>query len=443
MCAERQDEVTIARSFKRTFIAIGLKAIEWCFPILHGINHAGRALSSAACASGGFFVRMAIPLYRVWWMFRRASMQQRGGELLASVLMNRTTVQVAFAVLLLLVAVQSLQAREYGGFVGERPLLRAFITSEDPSLQEEVIAGPAAPTAEPSFRAASIQALVPTVLGAEVVRAAAPQISGYALMQPVLTDTAVEDHGRQGVSLYTVELGDTTSTIAERFGLRTSTVLWTNNLSSSSFIRPGQTLKVLPADGVLHTVKRGDTLEKIAKTYEANAEEVLEFNRLVDADDIEPGDALIVVGGKPKAATPTPRPAKAIAKAVAMPLPEIPGKFFWPSTATYRISQYFTWRHHGVDIAIAQGTPIYASDPGTVVSSGWLSGYGYQVTIEHGNGLKTRYAHSSKLLVAKGQQVDRGQQIALVGSTGRSTGPHIHYEVFANGARVNPFQYLR
>ncbi|MDO8463266.1 MAG: peptidoglycan DD-metalloendopeptidase family protein [bacterium] len=418
--------------------------MEGCLQLMRTLVRMGGPLAAVAHALGLIVVRGAVPFYRAWWTFRRMTLRRKMhvAELLAAVLTNRSFVTVAFAGVLLIVAGQSTYAHTYGGFVGERPLLRAFIAGEEPELVEELVAGPAARTVEPTFRAASVRALTPTVLGAEVTLAAVPQTSGYALMQPVLTDTAVEDHGRKGVTTYTVELGDTPSTIAERFGIRTSTVLWANTLSAWSLIRPGQTLKILPTDGVLHTVKRGDTLEKISKHYSADAEEVLEFNRLVDADDIEAGDTLIIIGGRPYQA-PAPVVTTPVKKAEQKPLPSIPGKFFWPSISEYRISQYYHWAHHGIDVAVNYGTSIYASDPGTVVSAGWLGGYGYQVTIDHGNGLETRYAHSSKLLVSKGQQVERGQELAKVGSTGRSTGPHIHYEVYANNVRVNPFQYLR
>lgn len=435
--------VRIARSLTRTAIAVGLKTLEGLFAIARAARWFGTHGSTAIPVLGRACARVIIPCYRLAWTFRRVThtARRRGIAQLIVALTSRTTAYAAFVVIILVVATQSIHAREYGGFVGAQPLLRQFVVGDLEEVAAEVVAGPAPRVSGPTFRAASVQSgLTPTVLGATVAFQAPPPTAGFAIVQPVLTDTAVEDSGRKGVTSYTVEEGDTPSTIAERFGLRTTTILWANSLTSWSLIRPGQTLVVLPTDGIMHTVKRGETLEKIAARYRADAEETLEFNRLVDADDINVGDVLIVPGGKPPAVIAPPAPARVI---VAKPLPSIPGKFFWPSIASYRISQYFSWRHHGVDIAVAHGTPVYASDPGTVKSSGWISGYGYQVTIDHGNGLQTRYAHNSKLLVAKGQQVERGQQIALVGSTGRSTGPHIHFEVFANGVRVNPFQYLR
>jgi LysM repeat protein len=376
---------------------------------------------------------------------RRVSVHGRlhGTEAIVRLFTNRFVLQGAFAAVILIIASQTIHAREFGGFIGKRALLSSFITSEEADLtEEEVVEGPALPIVRPTFRAASISsALQPTVLAAEATFEAPPATAGLAIIQPILTDAAVEETGRAGIQMYTVEPGDTPSTIAERFGLNTSTILWENKLQAWSMIRPGDVLRVLPTDGVSHTVTRGETLEGIAKRYGADAEEILEFNRLVDADDIDIGDLLIIPGGRPPAVVAPPvirRPARP-----ALPLPSIAGKFLWPSEAGYRISQYFTWRHHGVDVAVAAGTNVFASEAGTVVSSGWIRGYGYQVLIDHGSGLQTRYAHNSKLLVSKGQPVTRGQVIALVGSTGRSTGPHIHFEVYANGVRVNPFRYLR
>jgi murein DD-endopeptidase MepM/ murein hydrolase activator NlpD len=126
------------------------------------------------------------------------------------------------------------------------------------------------------------------------------------------------------------------------------------------------------------------------------------------------------------------------------------GSFRWPTSG--RITSYFGGRrspggigstnHKGIDIAVPRGTPIYAADGGTVTYAGWMSGYGYLVEINHGNGLVTRYAHNSKLLVDVGTLVDEGQKIALMGRTGRATGVHLHYEVLKDGRQVNPARFL-
>jgi murein DD-endopeptidase MepM/ murein hydrolase activator NlpD len=108
-----------------------------------------------------------------------------------------------------------------------------------------------------------------------------------------------------------------------------------------------------------------------------------------------------------------------------------------------RITQYFSWSHHAVDIANHVGTPIYAADAGVVETEGWGRGYGNQIVIDHGGGKKTRYGHLSKFYVSKGQEVEKGETIAAMGSTGNSTGPHLHFEVMINGTKYNPLNYVR
>ena len=118
-------------------------------------------------------------------------------------------------------------------------------------------------------------------------------------------------------------------------------------------------------------------------------------------------------------------------------------KMQWP-TVGYRITQYYSWRHTGLDIGNKVGTPLYAADSGVVEKAGWNSGgYGNMVLINHGGGIKTRYAHASKLYVKVGDHVSKGEAVAAMGSTGRSTGPHIHFEVIINGRLLNPLNYIR
>ena len=114
----------------------------------------------------------------------------------------------------------------------------------------------------------------------------------------------------------------------------------------------------------------------------------------------------------------------------------------WPTVGA-RITQYFSWRHVGVDIANKTGTPLYAADAGVVEFAGWATGYGNSIVINHGGGKKTRYGHASKLFVKVGDEVEKGENIAAMGSTGWSTGPHLHFEVMINGAKYNPLNYIR
>lgn len=256
---------------------------------------------------------------------------------------------------------------------------------------------------------------------------------------------------RTQVEEYIVQDGDTVGSIARQFGIGSTTVLAANGLSARSVIRPGQKLRILPLDGIVYVVKRGDTLAKIAKTYDSDPQKILETNGLADASDLAAGVELILPDGRAPA-PPAPKPPTRIAgtiKDVFVPpaASDRVGttKLLWP-TAARRITQYYKRAHTGVDIAGPVGTPIYASDDGTVISSGWnRGGYGNMIIVDHGGGLFTRYAHGSKLLVGVGDAVKRGDVIMLMGSTGRSTGPHLHYEVMlgSTGRRTNPLDYVR
>ncbi len=242
---------------------------------------------------------------------------------------------------------------------------------------------------------------------------------------------------------YVVEAGDILGAIAEKFGISVTTILWANDLSYYSVIRPGQKLKILPTDGLVYTVKSGDTLEKIAKTYQSDINDIIDFNKLASANDLAAGQNLLLPGGvKPTVYQPTTRTVSSVLTTTPAATASN-SKLLWPTNST-RITQYFNWQHSGLDIGNSIGQPIYASEAGKVTTAGWNSGgYGYYVIINHGNGLETLYAHSSKLYVKVGDIVSRGDIIAAIGSTGWSTGPHIHYEVRVNGVRKNPLNYIK
>jgi murein DD-endopeptidase MepM/ murein hydrolase activator NlpD len=249
---------------------------------------------------------------------------------------------------------------------------------------------------------------------------------------------------------YAVQDGDTVASIADRFGLTMSTVLAANGLSSRGLIRPGQVLRILPVDGVIYKIKKGDTLLKIAQTYRSELEKIMEMNGL-SSEMVAVGTELILPDGRAPA-PPAPKPPSRLAsniRDVFIPPPAADrvgtSKLLWP-TAVRRITQYYRRGHTGVDIAGPMGTPIYASDDGVVVTSGWnRGGYGNMIIVDHGNGILTRYAHHTKNLVGVGDAVKRGDVIALMGSTGRSTGPHLHFEVMlgSTSRRANPLDYVR
>jgi murein DD-endopeptidase MepM/ murein hydrolase activator NlpD len=244
---------------------------------------------------------------------------------------------------------------------------------------------------------------------------------------------------------YAVETGDTITGIAEKFGLNPETLIWSNpELEyNPDLLSVGQTLTILPVNGVYHQVGGGDTIAGIAATFKTDPMLILNhpLNEL-DPDNplIVPGEWLIVPGGSKPI-----KPRTVVAYAYDGPLPEDAtlgtGLFSWPSTGS--ISQGFYSYHPGVDIAGWMGAPVLASDSGYVVAAGWDgTGYGLSVVVDHGNGFQTLYAHLQTAYVTPGESVTKGQQIAEMGSTGNSTGPHLHFELRQGTIQRNPYGFL-
>lgn len=251
-------------------------------------------------------------------------------------------------------------------------------------------------------------------------------------------DEGSATHGQ--ISTYVVRQGDSLSKIAEMFDVSVNTIIWANNLKGG-VIHEGQTLVILPISGVRHTIKSGETLQAIANKYKADLGEVLDYNNISESAVLAVGDVLTI----PNAELPAPAPIKktiASTPKLTAPLkgangPSFPGYFQRPVKGGVRTQGLHGY--NGVDIAAPVGTPIYAAAAGTVIvssSGGWNLGYGNYIVISHPNGTQTLYAHASKLLVSLGERVEQGQNIALMGSTGKSTGSHVHFEI--RGAK-NPF----
>jgi len=260
--------------------------------------------------------------------------------------------------------------------------------------------------------------------------------------------------GGRTITYYTVKVGDTLSGLAKSFGVSINTIIWQNGLSAKSVIRPGDKLTILPVSGTLHKVKSGDSLSKIAKLYKADANAIANFNNL-KGDRVVIGQSLIIPGGQ-QPATVASQVSQTISKNLKPKVQQVfsnvkktikdnvgSGTMTWP-TVGHRITQYYSLRHNGLDIANKVGTPIYAAAGGKVeiAATGWNGGYGNTVLINHGK-LKTRYGHFSRLYVKAGQTVEKGQVIGEMGSTGRSTGSHLHFEVISGKVRYNPLNYIR
>ena len=265
------------------------------------------------------------------------------------------------------------------------------------------------------------------------------------------THTNVSQKPRSEIIEYTVESGDTLSGIALKFAVTPETIKWANDLSDVHSISPGQKLKILPVSGVAYTVKSGDTLESVAKKYQADAQAIVDFpfNDIPDDFSLKSGQTLVVPDGQPPEVKVPPRvrpQPQYIARGPSSPAFEAPGGagFVWP-TSTTGISQYFAWYHPGIDMPNPSRPGVAASDGGTVVIAGWPDNYGYgnRVVIDHENGYRTLYSHLSNVYVSIGQTVSRGQIIGQMGSTGRSTGTHLHFEIHFKGVPVNPLNILK
>jgi murein DD-endopeptidase MepM/ murein hydrolase activator NlpD len=246
---------------------------------------------------------------------------------------------------------------------------------------------------------------------------------------------------------HVVGAGDTLSGIANRYGISVNTILWANNLTEKSLLKPGQKLIILPTSGVEYTVKSGDTMASIARKYGIDQSKIVSFNNL-EAGKLSAGQKIVIPGGRqitPAAPTKyTAAKPEVTLKNIFVAPTKSTGIMFWP-TSSHRINQYYKGAiHAGLDLDGDIGSPIYAADDGVITTLGWnTGGYGNRIIINHGNGVVTLYAHLSKFKSSLGQQVSKGQLIGYMGSTGRSTGPHLHFEVRISGGFKNPLAYIK
>ncbi len=237
------------------------------------------------------------------------------------------------------------------------------------------------------------------------------------------------------VSVYTVRPGDDLETIARLFNVSVNTIRWSNDLKKGQALKVGETLAILPITGVKHIVKRGDSLKSIANKYKGDIQEIIVYNDLNPNEELKVGETIIIPDGEEGTIVQTVRQTT---KVVAKPSNSASrGYYLWP-VAGGRKTQGLHG-HNAIDIGAPVGTPVYASADGRVILarySGWNGGYGNYFIISHSNGTQTLYSHCNKIYVSVGQRVEKGEVVGTVGSTGRSTGPHLHFEV--RGA-ANPF----
>ena len=237
---------------------------------------------------------------------------------------------------------------------------------------------------------------------------------------------------------YKVQNGDSISTIARKFGLtNVGTLISVNDISNVRQLAAGQKLKIPSIDGIIYTVKSGDSINTIVEKNKISLKELLDVNDLT-TEVLHAGQQLFL----PRAAL----DQKTLKTAMG-------DRFILPISAKFRWSSPYGWRedpiahvrsfHTGTDMACPTGTPILASMSGKVITTGVNRVYGNYVIIDHGNGYQTLYAHMSKIIAQKGQWVSQGTRIGLVGSTGYSTGPHLHFTVYKNGKMINPLTILK
>lgn len=243
------------------------------------------------------------------------------------------------------------------------------------------------------------------------------------------------------ISVYVVRKGDTLSEIARMFDVSVNTIIWGNNLSGANDVHPGDTLVILPVSGIERTIVKGDTLKSLAKKYNADVNEIAQYNGLGVTDTLVVGATIIIPGGEISAPAPITR--KRIASTIREPYlggggSLLAGFFSNPIPGALLTQGLHGW--NGIDLGAARGTPIHATAGGTVIiarsNGAWNGGYGNYVVITHDNGIQTLYSHMKNAIVSPGQSVSAGQVIGYVGSTGLSTGAHLHFEV--RGA-TNPF----
>lgn len=279
-----------------------------------------------------------------------------------------------------------------------------------------------------------------SVLGATSPSAVLNQATDISEIQ---TETVESVKPRRDVVDYEVKGGDTLSSIAKVYGVDSGSIAYLNDFADTKILKPGDIIKIPPVAGVIVTVKKGETIYSLAKKYGlASPQAIVDwpYNTFVNDEtfSLAAGQTLVLPGGKPPEIIPV-APRVVINNA---PFAGGTGQFTWPTTGI--ITQYFAWYHPADDIANAAGTPILAADTGRVATVQYDNhDYGYHVIINHGNGYSTLYGHMSRIDVSEGQNVTRGQRIGLMGSTGRSTGSHLHFEVRIGGTRINPLTVLK
>ncbi len=308
-------------------------------------------------------------------------------------------------------------------------------------LVADLLAAPA--IAAPAVRTADeIQALVASAMRPIVIQAQPPLAFEVAVTASLLATRLGLAPGEPlpPYFAYDVQRGDTVEKLAQRFGLQIDSILFNNfEIGRGELLQPGGQLTIPTKDGVVYTVRLGDTLFEVAENYAADVDDILAFegNNLISADRLVEGSTVLLVGGSASVGF----GFGAIGPVFAIPT------FRWPMGGT--LTDYYGSPrgnrfgfHTGIDMSAPFGTFIGAAAPGIVVLTGWDGSFGNTVLVDHGGGVLTRYAHMDHIDVFLGAWVDAGTLLGFVGTTGYSTGPHLHFEIIMGGVPQDPLVWL-
>jgi LysM repeat protein len=316
-------------------------------------------------------------------------------------------------------------------------------------VETAAVTTPAASEVGASLSTATDESVVP---GSDLPMLALPVLSDISLAPDPLPHTYQGQQPEHEFETYVVERGDTPGGIAESFGIQPETLLGGNPQlgQESSLLQTGVELIILPIDGVLHDVEPGDTLQSVADQYSIPADDIIAYqpNHLEFPYRLYPDTQIMVPGAVREVFVWTPPDLSSVTGNTSfegsnvVPVIVGTGTFIYP-VSNRNFSQYYWYGHQAIDIATAEGSSVVASDTGTVTFAGWNTyGYGNLIVVNHGNGYETFYGHLSAINVVPGQIVYQGNYLGATGNSGRSSGPHIHFEIRINNNRDDPCWYL-
>ncbi|MDK2822334.1 MAG: hypothetical protein PWQ67_2270 [Clostridia bacterium] len=255
--------------------------------------------------------------------------------------------------------------------------------------------------------------------------------------KPLVLDLPASSYNESGTTVYIVNKGDTLYSIGRKFNSDAGLIAALNDLKNPNFIVPGQEILVPKIFEVTHEVTAGDTIWDIANIYGILPQQILLANDIWFPNKLIEGTILAIPGVKAHVTITTNTSQNVASRNY---------RYFMNSPTHGILTSLFGPRHDefhtGIDFSNKPGTPVKAAQGGKVIFVGWKGNYGKTVIVDHLNGYKTLYGHNSKILVEEGQWVKAKETIALMGNTGRSTGPHLHFEIYEYGKVVNPLKYI-